>query len=155
MKTILAAFVAAILLPAVAGADHPSPGDFWKKTVEKYDKDKDGKISDAEKAVARKEWEAKHADWRKQNAERYEEMKKKLLEKYDTDKDGKIGDAERKAMMESWRKQRTTRMEEYRKKAAADRQDLPVPSDATAGLSPPRWRTTPAELNSAAARAGP
>ena len=57
------------------------------KFMEKFDTDKDGQISDAEKAAIKAQFEAKQA-----------EMKAKFMEKFDTDKDGKISDAEKEAI---------------------------------------------------------
>ena len=57
------------------------------KFMEKFDTDKDGKISDAEKEAIKAAHEARKA-----------EMKAKFMEKFDADKDGQISDAEKEAI---------------------------------------------------------
>ena len=57
------------------------------KFMEKFDTDKDGQISDAEKEAIKAAHEAHKA-----------EMKAKFMEKFDTDKDGQISDAEKEAI---------------------------------------------------------
>ena len=57
------------------------------KFMEKFDTDKDGQISDAEKEAIKAAHEARKA-----------EMKAKFMEKFDTDKDGQISDAEKEAI---------------------------------------------------------
>lgn len=54
------------------------------KAKEKYDADKDGKLSDAEKTAAKEGAKAKAKETREEN-----------LEKYDANKDGKLDDMER------------------------------------------------------------
>ena len=56
------------------------------KFMEKFDADKDGQISDAEKEAIKAQFEARKA-----------EMKAKFMEKFDADKDGQISDAEKEA----------------------------------------------------------
>ena len=63
------------------------------KFMEKFDADKDGQISDAEKAAIKAQFEAKQA-----------EMKAKFMEKFDTDKDGQISDAEKEAIKAEFKK---------------------------------------------------
>ena len=57
------------------------------KFMEKFDTDKDGQISDAEKEAIKAAHEARKA-----------EMKAKFMEKFDADKDGQISDAEKEAI---------------------------------------------------------
>ena len=59
--------------------------------MEKFDTDKDGKISDAEKEAVKAEMKAKFEA-------RKAERKAKFMEKFDTDKDGQISDAEKEAI---------------------------------------------------------
>ena len=54
------------------------------KFMEKFDTNKDGQLSDEEKAEVKKHFEAKHA-----------EMKAKFMEKFDTNKDGQLSDEEK------------------------------------------------------------
>ena len=60
------------------------------ETLKKFDKDADGKLSDAEKADMKAAWEAKRA-----------ERHKEILAKYDKDGDGTLSDEEKKAMHEA------------------------------------------------------
>ncbi len=57
------------------------------KFMERFDTDKDGQISDAEKEAIKAQFEARHA-----------ERKARFMEKFDTDKDGQISDAEKEAI---------------------------------------------------------
>jgi hypothetical protein len=63
------------------------------KFMEKFDTDKDGQISDAEKEAIKAQFEAKKA-----------EMKAKFMEKFDTDKDGQLSDAEKEAAKAEFKK---------------------------------------------------
>jgi Ca2+-binding EF-hand superfamily protein len=67
-----------------AAAQGGGPG---KEVVQKFDKNGDGKLDDAERADMKAAFEAKRAEHHKQ-----------MLAKYDTNKDGKLDGAERKAM---------------------------------------------------------
>ena len=58
--------------------------------MEKFDKDRDGKLSEDERAEARKAMEARRAE---------------MIEKFDKDGDGKLNEEERKAAMASRTKQ--------------------------------------------------
>ena len=60
-----------------------------QKILEKFDKDGDGKLSDAEKTAAKEAME-----------QRREARQKKILEKFDTNKDGTLSDEEKKALKE-------------------------------------------------------
>lgn len=82
--------------------DGPPP--FPPEVIEKFDADKDGKLSKEEREAARaareKEFD-KDGDGKLNDEERKamrEDGHKKMLEKYDTDKDGKLSEEERKAM---------------------------------------------------------
>ncbi|NQU25184.1 MAG: hypothetical protein HQ567_28180, partial [Candidatus Nealsonbacteria bacterium] len=66
-----------------------------KEFMAKYDKNKDGKIDDAEKKAARDEF-----------TKRAEERKKEFMAKYDKNKDGKLDDAEKKSIRDEWMKSR-------------------------------------------------
>jgi Ca2+-binding EF-hand superfamily protein len=54
--------------------------------LERFDADKDGKLSDAERTAARASMQQHRG-----------EMRAKMLERFDADKDGKLSDTERKA----------------------------------------------------------
>jgi hypothetical protein len=69
------------------------------RMLEKCDTDKDGTLSDAEKAAAR----AAHEERKKERQER----RAKFLERFDTDKDGQLSEAEKAAAR--------TEMEKHRK----------------------------------------
>ena len=139
-KTLLLAVVAA--LPVLAQGEAPEPRDFaeqprhWgaagempnrpnradfhKKMLEKYDADKDGQLSDAEKEAMKADMEKRRAEGKNcpgvrddrnpkaPHGERpnREEMRKKMLEKYDADKDGQLSDAEKEAMKADMEKRR-------------------------------------------------
>jgi hypothetical protein len=59
-------------------------GKMPDEVIKKFDKDGDGKLSEAEMAECKAAHQAKRA-----------EMDKKMLEKFDVDKDGKLSDAEK------------------------------------------------------------
>ena len=81
-----------------------------KHVIEKYDTDKDGTLSEAEKAEMRKAWEARRAEFmkkydtdgdgklsEKEREAAREARKKAMLEKYDTDKNGELSEEEKEA----------------------------------------------------------
>ena len=91
----------------------PSREDMQKKMLEKFDADKDGQLSDAEKEAikagmkgerpnfgGKRGEKGKRPEFGGEKGERpsREDMQKKMLEKFDTDKDGQISDAEKEAM---------------------------------------------------------
>ena len=88
MSKILAILAATLLaLPAVQaqsedGQHGHQRGEVRQKILEKFDADKDGKLSDSERAAAKAACKT-----------RFEEKKKQ----FDTDADGKLNDAEREA----------------------------------------------------------
>ncbi|MBQ5665402.1 MAG: hypothetical protein IIV41_05990 [Akkermansia sp.] len=67
------------------------------KFMEKFDADKDGKLSDAEKEAVKAEMKAKFEA-------RRAEMKAKFMEKFDADKDGQLSDAEKEAAKAEFKK---------------------------------------------------
>ncbi len=100
--------------------ERPSREDMQKKMLEKFDADKDGQLSDAEKEAIkagmkgerpnfggkrgekgeRPNFDGKRPEFGGEKGERpsREDMQKKMLEKFDADKDGQISDAEKEAM---------------------------------------------------------
>ena len=74
------------------------------KFMEKFDADKDGQISDAEKAAIKADFEAKKAEMKAKFEAKKAERKAKFMEKFDTDKDGKISDAEKEAIKAEFKK---------------------------------------------------
>ena len=89
--TIGAAVLALVVLAIQpAWGQRPNKEEREKKLLEKFDKDGDGKLSDEEKAAARKAMEASR--------------RAEMLKKFDKDGDGKLSDEEkaaaRKAMEE-------------------------------------------------------
>ena len=148
-KTIIMTLAAALMVPAMANEDQPQvpaqapackqqpgrPGrhlnpERHKEMLEKFDADKDGKLSDEERKAAREAMKDAHgqrgdkgprgprpegaAEGRPEgcpgNAEgrpgrpgpRFNpEQRKEMLEKFDADKDGKLSDEERKAAREA------------------------------------------------------
>lgn len=61
-----------------------------EKILAKFDIDKDGKLSDTEKAAAKEAGKKLR-----------EKCRAKIMEKFDTDKDGKLSDSEKAAMKEA------------------------------------------------------
>ena len=96
-----------------------------KQMLEKFDTDKDGKLSDEERKAMREEFMKNRLqrpqvpgqpgaqgpqDPRGQHRGMMDpERQKQMLEKFDTDKDGKLSDEERKAMREEFMKNRPQR----------------------------------------------
>jgi hypothetical protein len=80
---IAAPLVAGATTYAVAQGDGPARKDL----IQKFDKNGDGKLDDAERAQMKAAFEARRA-----------ERHKAALARYDINKDGKLDDAERKAM---------------------------------------------------------
>jgi hypothetical protein len=78
--------LALLLLPLSVSAQESAPKERKpsKETLEKYDADKDGKLSEEEAAKAKADAAAKGRETRKKN-----------LEKYDADGDGKLSEAEK------------------------------------------------------------
>ena len=88
-----------------------------KQMLEKFDADKDGKLSDEERKAAREDF-MKNRPQRPQmpgqpgaqgpqgprGPHMNQEMRKQMLEKFDADKDGKLSDEERKAAREDFMK---------------------------------------------------
>ena len=64
-----------------------------EEMLKKFDKDGNGELCEAERAEAKKAWEAKH-----------KEMRAKMLEKFDADGDGELSEKERKAARAEWHK---------------------------------------------------
>ena len=92
----------AVPVPPVSPAApaHAAPGPraaaFRKHVLEKFDADKDGKLSDSERESAKTAWKEKNGG-----------LHAKALEKFDEDKDGQLSDPERdklKAALKSRRK---------------------------------------------------
>ena len=84
-----------------------------KKVMEKYDKNKNGKIDEDEKKAMRDDWNARKKEW----SSRMKEKREEYMKKYDKNKDGKIGDSEKEAVRKAWAQGR----EEWRKKMAERR----------------------------------
>ncbi len=109
--------------PRYWGAAGEMPGrqgrkDFHKKMLEKFDADKDGQLSDAEKEAMKAYMQKRRAEGENRPGVRgdrapkgprakrpegmqrpsREDMHKKMLEKFDADKDGRLSDAEKEAM---------------------------------------------------------
>lgn len=93
--------------PAPQDAPPPGPGagprGAWREElVKRFDADKDGKLSDAEKAEARKARGEMRQKWAEHGAKMREEMK----QKFDTNQDGQLDDGERRAarqaMQDKW-----------------------------------------------------
>jgi hypothetical protein len=95
-----------IASPLVAGAATYAVADGARgahppaELMQKFDKNGDGKLDDAERAQMKAAWEAKRA-----------ERHKEALAKYDTNKDGKLDDAERTALRDDRLAQRFQAMD--------------------------------------------
>jgi len=99
-KLKLAMLISAPLLAgattyAVAQGDGPK-----HELLQKFDKNGDGKLDDAERADMKAAFTAKRA-----------EHKKEMLAQYDTNKDGKLDDAERAAMRDAKLTERFKKMD--------------------------------------------
>ena len=81
-----------------APAAKPAPAQ--NKVLEKYDKNKDGKLDDAERAELQKDREVAR-----------KERQAEMLKKYDKNGDGKLDDAERTAAREEYRKKQPAPVE--------------------------------------------
>lgn len=95
MRRIVVSLIALAMTISMAHAGEKSEKKeekVCKKALELYDADKDGKLSEEEKATMK-------AD----KAKKMEAEKAKMMEKYDTDKDGKLS-AEEKAAMKAEKK---------------------------------------------------
>jgi Ca2+-binding EF-hand superfamily protein len=121
--------------PRYWGAAGEMPGrrgrkDFHKKMLEKFDVDKDGRLSDAEKEAMKADMQKRRAEGENRPGVRgdrapkgprakrpegmqrpsREDMHKKMLEKFDADKDGCLSDAEKEAMKAAAAQRRAERM---------------------------------------------
>ena len=83
---IAAPLVAGATTYAVAQGDPPAR----KELLQKFDKNGDGKLDDAERAQMKAEFKARRAEFHQE-----------MLAKFDTNKDGKLDDAERAAMRDA------------------------------------------------------
>jgi Ca2+-binding EF-hand superfamily protein len=76
------------------------PGGFRGKMrgelVKRFDQDGDGKLSEAERAEAKKAGGEMRA--------KFQEHRKEVLSRFDKDGDGKLGESERKDLREAWQK---------------------------------------------------
>jgi hypothetical protein len=80
-------------MPAARGGMR---GAMHAKLMQRFDQDKDGKLSDTERA-ALKQAAGERRTRREQN-------RKDILARFDQDGDGKLGDTERKGMQDAWQK---------------------------------------------------
>lgn len=76
--------LAVLVAPLTLRAEEAAKEKPLSKAKQKYDADKDGKLSEGEKAAAKEGAKAKAKETREEN-----------LEKYDANKDGKLDDGER------------------------------------------------------------
>jgi Ca2+-binding EF-hand superfamily protein len=67
-----------------------------EEMLRRFDQDKDGQLSEAERAEARKAGEAMR--------EKFQAMHKEALARFDKDGDGQLNPEERKALGEAWEK---------------------------------------------------
>ncbi len=95
--------------------------------IEKFDADKDGKLSDDEKKAMREAMKAKA-----------EERKAKMLEKYDTDKSGQLSDTEKEAMKADMKARHNALLEKYDadKDGKLSREEVKAARDAGEELPP-------------------
>ncbi len=149
MRVLLLAVAVVLSFGSLLRADPPDAGkrheQMRKQFMEKFDKNKDGKIDEDEKKAIRAEFAKRrgHGEDRKGRAhhkahehkkpeakkkggdvksdwgKRREEMKKKFMEKFDKNNDGKIDDKEKAAVGEAYRKQAGEWMKERTEKSAA------------------------------------
>ncbi len=123
-------FVPAIVLallaatPLVRADDATAPKDKpLSKAQEKFDTDKDGKLSDAEKAEMKEE-----------SREKREEKKKALLAKYDVNHNGKLDPEEKEKMqadIEAEKAARKAEKEKHQAELDAKKAEKQAAKDAT------------------------
>ena len=102
--------LAFVLAPLTTNAEEPAPEPKLTKAKEKFDTDKDGKLSDEEKTAAKDAARAKARETREEN-----------LAKYDLNKDGKLDKEEREKMKADEKAELDARKaERAAKKAAKD-----------------------------------
>ena len=96
--------------------------------LEKFDTDKDGKLSDDERQAMRKEMQAMQ-----------EKRHAAMLEKYDADKDGKLSDDEKAVMKKDMDAKRAAILEKYDadKDGKLSREEIKAARDAGEELPPP------------------
>jgi hypothetical protein len=82
--------------PRLHAAPGGPRGPMHAQLMQRFDQDKDGKLSDTERAAMKKAGE-EHRAQRAQN-------RKDVLARFDQDGDGKLGDTERKSMRDAWQK---------------------------------------------------
>ena len=93
MRVLLMAVAIAVGLCSVAQArpdedsKRPNREEMKKKFMEKFDKNKDGKIDDKEKAAVREAFQQRAAEWMK---ERTEKSAAHIIIELDKNKDGKL-----------------------------------------------------------------
>lgn len=80
------------------GPRQGGPRELPPQVLERFDTDKDGKLSQEERKAMRDE---------------RMEQRKKMMEKYDTDKDGKLSQEERTAIREDMQKRQKELLEKY------------------------------------------
>ncbi len=109
MLTITGVALALCVCGAVGSAQEKADGgdraDVRKQILEKFDKDGDGKLSDEEKAAARKAF-ANRGDQARPAGGQLADRFKEIVAKYDKDGDGKLNEAERTAAREELSKLR-------------------------------------------------
>ena len=117
MRVLLLAVAAVLCFGSLLRAE---PADARKRGEEmrkqfmaKFDKNKDGKIDDAEKKAVREEF-----------GKRMEDRKKEFMAKYDKNKDGKLDEAEKKAIAAEWQKRRQEHQKAEPKKEAPKKAEL-------------------------------
>jgi len=115
MKKLSTPYVAPVLLalavlvaPLSLRTEEVAKEKPLSKMKEKYDADKDGKLSEEEKAAAREGVKAKAKETREEN-----------LAKYDANKDGKLDDDERAKMKADKQAEQDARKAEREAKKAA------------------------------------
>lgn len=124
-KLALAAFAVSLSLAQAQAADapgkkgqRPGGGDFKAKLLEKFDTNKDGQLSDAEKQAARAEFEKRKGETGKGGPGKGGPGRgfgkggpggfdrEALMKKLDKNGDGKLDDAEKQAAREAFGKKR-------------------------------------------------
>jgi hypothetical protein len=78
------------------GGKRTMRGPLHARIMQRFDQDKDGKLSDTERAGLKQAAEERRA--------RREQHRKDVLARFDQDGDGKLGDTERKGMQDAWQK---------------------------------------------------
>lgn len=127
LSALLASCAFAVAQEKPARPDRPQR-EIPPAMLEKFDADKDGKLSPDERKAMRAAMEEKR-----------EAFRAKMLEKFDTDKDGKLSDEEKATMHEAMKARHEEMLAKYdaNKDGKLDKGEIQAARDAGEELPPP------------------